>query len=171
MVKNVKKSVSATKKEAPVATAELVEEKEVSQAQLDSICYKSKLLNRYFDSYDELVAAETEYNEAHAKELAIKEARAADLVKVQDAANTYLEVLRKNDEARKALKESEQDAYLAYKEQLNDFAEVHNGYHLTYKRNGDNIEFKIEENHQDELEKYLEEQRETFKKIWNSFWS
>jgi len=144
--------------------------KEMTEAQRDAICYKSKLLNKYFDSYDEMVKAENEYNKAHAKEIAIKEERSKDLLKVQDIANNYFAVLRKNEEARKLLKEEEEKAYKAYKAQLDEFASKHNGYHLTYRNDGNNIEFKIEENHQNEIEKYLAEQQLRFKKIWDNFW-
>ena len=47
--------------------------KEMTDEQREAICYKSKLLNKYFDNYDELVEAEAEFKKAHEAELKAKE--------------------------------------------------------------------------------------------------
>lgn len=134
------------------------------------VCYKSKLLNKYFDSKDELVKAEDEYKEAHKKELQAKEERQADVRKVESAANAYLSKLKDNEEKKKALDKEATDLYQAYRDSINDFAKKHNGYHLTYKSDGDNVEFKVEEARRDEVSDIFEANRKLMRSFLNDFW-
>ena len=106
------------------------------------------------------------------KETALAEKK-ADLAKINTTANDYLKLVKENDEKRAELRKAEQDAYEAYKKELDDFAEKHQGYHLTYRRNGDNVEFQIEEVKQKTVKDYfndIEETRKAFRNFWNNFW-
>lgn len=132
--------------------------------------FYSKLLNKPFDTLDELKAAEDEYNKAHNAELKAKEERQADVIAVQDAAKAYLAIAAESKAKREELAKAEQEAYEAYREQLNDFASKHSGYHLTYRQEGDNIEFKVEENRTKSLEDILNDQRAFIKKFWDGFY-
>lgn len=120
------------------------------------VCYKSKLLNKYFDSKDELIKAETEYKEAHAKELQIKEERKLAAEKVDSAikardeksvsarskkAEAYKIYLSKIEAAKKEyldVCEAEDKAYnelaAAADKELKDFCQKNpGGYHSTIK--------------------------------------
>ncbi len=134
------------------------------------VCYKSKLLNKYFDSKAELMKAEDEYKEAHKKELQAKEDRQADVKKIQDAANEYLTTLKANEEKKKELDEAATEKYKAYRTLLSDFATKHNGYHLTYTNDGKNVEFKVEEARRDEIEDIFEANRKAMRKFFDEIW-
>ena len=54
--------------------------------------YYSEVLKKYFENEDECVAAEKEYNDKHAAELAKKEERKNDAKKVDEAYKTYLQL-------------------------------------------------------------------------------
>ena len=106
------------------------------------------------------------------KETALAEKK-ADLAKINTTANDYLKLVKENDKKRAELRKAEQEAYEAYKKELDDFAEKHQGYHLTYRRNGDNVEFQIEEVKQKTVKDYfndIEETRKAFRNFWNNFW-
>lgn len=75
------------------------------------VCYKSKLLNKYFDSKDDLVKAETEYKEAHAKELQAKEERKAAAEKVDSA-------IKARDEKYATVRKNKAEAYKQYLSKL-----------------------------------------------------
>jgi chromosome segregation ATPase len=107
------------------------------------------------------------------KETALAEKK-ADLAKINTTANDYLKLVKENDKKRAELRKAEQAAYEAYRKELDDFAEKYQGYHLTYRRDGDNVEFQIEEVKQKTLEDCLnekEENRRSFRNFWNQFWS
>ena len=144
----------------------------VTKQEADSfdVCYKSKLLNKYFDSKDELIKAEDAYREAHKKELIAKEERQADVKKIQDAANDYFATLKSNEEKKKELDKEATEKYDAYKRLLDEFAGKHNGYHLTYTNNGGNIEFKIEEARRDEISNIFDAQRKLISQVFDNFW-
>jgi len=106
------------------------------------------------------------------KETALAEKK-ADLAKINTTANDYLKLVTENNKKRAELRKAEKEAYDAYRKELDDFAEKHQGYHLTYKRNGDNVEFQIEDVKQKTLEDYFKEMEEVnkrFNHFWNSIW-
>jgi len=106
------------------------------------------------------------------KETALAEKK-ADLAKINTTANDYLKLVKENNQKRAELRKAEQEAYKTYRKELDDFAEKHQGYHLTYKRDGDNVEFQIEEVKQKTLEDYFKEMEEVnkrFNRFWNSIW-
>ena len=74
-----------------------------------------------------------------------------------------------NNKARADLKSKEEEAYSKYKEELDKFAAKHHGYHLTYRIDGDNVEFEIEENHSKNLEVYNNEFRRGIKSLFDMF--
>jgi len=121
----------------------------------------------------ELEKAEQEDNtNKEKKELALAEKK-QELANINGAVNNYLKLVKENNEKRAELKQAEQEAYEAYRKELDDFSKKHNGYHLTYKYDGDNVEFQIEEVKQKTIEDYfkeMEEARQRFNNFWNSFW-
>ena len=88
---------------------------------------------------------------------------------IKDAATNYLKLVEANNKARADLKSKEEEAYSKYKEELDKFAAKHNGYHLTYRIDGDNVEFEIEENHSKNLEVYNNEFRRGIKSLFDMF--
>ena len=115
------------KQETEVMTTEMP--LDMTEQQKEAIFYKSKLLNKYFDTWEELVEEETAYKKAHDEELKAKEEKAKALEAIKDAYKNYLAVV---NEQAKAVKE----AWCKYVELRNDFAEKYHGYHMTYYNDG-----------------------------------
>jgi len=130
---------SSKKRDLPVTHEEMTDE------QREAICYKSKLLNKYFDSYKEMVKAEDEYKKAHAVELKAKEDRKLEVEAVKkavtervqaevearkvktEAYKAYCEACDKADESVRAKKKEEQ-------EKLTEFCKKYpEGFHDTIK--------------------------------------
>lgn len=101
---------------------------EMTEEQLNSICYKSKLLNKYFDTYAELQQAEKKYHEENDAKLKLVEEKKARAKEVEDA---YLEYQKVKEEAFTKIAEAEKK----YNELRDKFAEDYNGYHMTYVNN------------------------------------
>ena len=74
---------------------------EMTDEMQDAICYKSKLLNKYFDKYDDLVKEETEYKREHEAELKAKEEKKTLADKVSDAIKNRLSVEDNASEIKK----------------------------------------------------------------------
>ena len=105
------------------------------------------------------------------KETALAEKK-ADLANLNEAGNAYLKLVSENDKKRAELRKAEQEAYTAYRKELNDFAKKNQGYHLTYKIDGDNIEFEIEEVNKKtatDVYKDIENTRKLFNSLFNDF--
>lgn len=75
--------------------------------------YYSDKTQKYYDTEKECVAAEKEYNKAHAAELKTKEELKQDVAAVQKAYDE-MNAAREN-----------------YKKAIDDFCKKHSGYHLT----------------------------------------
>ena len=132
-----------------------------------------ELQGKKFTDVKELEKAEAEVNKATAKKEAALAEKKQELAKINTTANDYLKLVKENNEKRAELKQAEQLAYEAYKKELNKFAEKHQGYHLTYTQNGDNVEFQVEEVKQKTIEDYFKEMEEVtrrFNHFWDSFW-
>lgn len=84
-----------------------VQEETMTAERKEAICYRSKLLNRYFDDYDDLVAAEETYRKEHAAELAVKEARKKDAEEVKLA-------IQESVEAQREASKMKREAYQTY---------------------------------------------------------
>lgn len=143
---------------------------EFSDEQREAIVYKSKLLNKTFDSWDELVEEEAKFKKAHEAELTAKEARIKDAAEIENAAKAYLELIQENKKIRAEMAQKEQQAYDSYKNKLNEFSKAHKGYHLTYSYDGKNVEFKVEENRQNSLQEYIDSQNNLMRKFFENFW-
>lgn len=143
---------------------------EMTDEQREAIVYRSKLLNKTFDSWEELRKAEDAYKAQHEAELKLKEDRSKMAVDVENAAKAYLELVEKNKQERAEMAKNEQKLYDAYKQKLAEFAKVHKGYHLTYVYDGKNIEFKVEENRQNSLQEYVDSQNKLMRKFFDNFW-
>ena len=101
---------------------------EMSQEQKDAIVYYSKILNKYYESYEELKADEAEFkrqNDEKSKALEVKKTRAKE---VEDA---YLEYQKVKEEAYQQIAEAEKK----WIELRDKFAEDYHGYHMTYVNN------------------------------------
>ena len=112
-------------------TKEMVAEpktEEMTAEQLSSICYKSKLLNKYFDTYAELEQAEKKYHEENDAKLKLAEEKKKRAKEVEDAYTEYLAVKEK---AYNDISEAEKK----YLELRDKFAKDYNGYHMTYVNN------------------------------------
>lgn len=91
------------------------------------VCYKSKLLNKIFDNYDELVKAEEEYEKANAEKLKQAEEKKSRLLKIREArAKTF--------EARKQASKLIAEADDAYAKLVNEFIKDYGYYHDTYEQ-------------------------------------
>jgi tRNA threonylcarbamoyladenosine modification (KEOPS) complex Pcc1 subunit len=132
-----------------------------------------ELQGKTFTDVKELEKAEAKVKaEQEKKEVALAEKK-ADLAKINTTANDYLKLVAENNKKRAELKKAEDKAYAAYKAELDDFAEKHQGYHLTYTRKGDSVEFKVEEVKQKTIEDYfkdIEETRKAFRNFFDGFW-
>lgn len=118
---------------------------EFTDEQKEAICYKSKLLNKYFDTYQEMLDAENAYKKEHEAELLAKETRKKDAEEVKKAIQesldaqkeaskikreAYEKYLAACDEADKLVQEKER----AKKEKLTDFCKKYpEGFHETIK--------------------------------------
>ena len=114
-------------------------------------------------------AAENAVVSKKAAEEKEKADKKAELAGIKDAATNYLKLVEANNKARADLKSKEEEAYSKYKEELDKFAAKHHGYHLTYRIDGDNVEFEIEENHSKNLEVYNNEFRRGIKSLFDMF--
>lgn len=137
----------------------------LTEEQKDYMCFKSKLLNKYFDSWDELKKEETAYLEEQKKKEDAKLARKADAAAVQKAfeqKNAAAEVYNKklleaekvrreeiekiNAAYRESIKESLSaftNAQNAYNQALADFQKAHpEGYHLTLKDGNNEVNIR-----------------------------
>lgn len=98
---------------------------EMTDAQREAIVYRSKLLNKYYESYDDMLREEAEFKRQNEEKERAKAEKTADAKKVEDAYKHLLEV------KRQAVKEIE-EAEKMYYEQRNAFIEKHGSYHMTY---------------------------------------
>ena len=110
-----------------------------------SMLYKSEVTGKDYKTIEELEAAEHEVELSKTKAEEEKKAKQAELVSINEAASAYLKLVEDNKKLRADLKAKEEDAYEKYQEELDNFAKKHNGYHLTYKVDGTNVEFEIKE--------------------------
>lgn len=80
---------------------------DMPEKQKEAICYKSKLLNKYFDNYNDLVTEEEAYKKAHEAELRAKEQRKVDAEIVKSAIKNRIEIEIKS-------RKEKEEAYKVY---------------------------------------------------------
>ena len=131
--------------------------------------YYSEILNKNFDTIEELEKEEKAEQEKKVLISKEKEERQKAVAEIQDAANDYLKLVTKNNEVRNQLKEKEDLAYNEYKNKLSDFSKAHKNYHLSYTYNGDNVEFKVEEIRYVSVKEYMEQQNAIVRKMMDEF--
>ena len=131
--------------------------------------YYIEILNKNFDTIEELEKEEKAEQEKKVLVSKEKEERQKAVAEVQDAANDYLKLVAKNNEVRNQLKEKENAAYNEYKNKLSDFSKTHKNYHLSYTYNGDNVEFKVEEIRYVSAKEYMEQQNAIVRKMMDEF--
>ena len=114
--------------DAPKTETEQAEQVQTEVANITrrgKVCYKSTLLNKVFDNYDELVKAEEEYEKVNAekiKEAEIKKARAKE---VEDA---YKEAMQIRKEYNAKIAEADKKYY-----ELRDaFIKDYKSFHMSY---------------------------------------
>ena len=88
-------------------------------------CYKSTLLNKIFDNYEDLVKAEEEYEKVNAERLKLAEEKKARAKEVEEAFK-QLELVK--EKAYKEISEAETKAY----ELRNKFVKDYGSFHYSY---------------------------------------
>lgn len=113
---------------------ELVRENECNEmtdAQREAIVYHSKLLNKYFENYSDMLKEEAEFKRVNEEKLKKQEEKKARAKEVEEAYLKYEDTKR---EAYTRISEAEQK----YLELRDKFAQDYGGYHMTYvNNNGD----------------------------------
>ena len=135
-----------------------------------------ELEGKKFTDVKELEKAELEVKATNEKKEGALAEKKQELADINSAAKTYLDLVKENKAKRDALNaecaKAEDEAYKIYKDKIDEFSKKHNGYHLTYKYDGENIEFQIEEVKQKTIQdqfKEFEETRKRFNDFWNTF--
>lgn len=131
--------------------------------------FTSEVTGKTYKTVEELEAAEKKVAAEKAKAEAEKEAKKAELDALNEAASAYLALVAEDNKARAEMKVFEEEAYKRYQAELDKFAEKHNGYHLTYKVDGTNVEFEIQEARKANIDEYIAESKKAFDKFFNSF--
>ena len=124
---------------------EVTTTKEASKVEIDTYSYYSKLLQKPFDSLEELKQAEDKYNKAHALELKAKEERKQEAESVKSAitarvsaeleakktkADAYKEYCKICDEAENKVRKAKEQEKI----KLSEFCKKHpEGFHDTIK--------------------------------------
>jgi len=93
--------------------------------------YYSKLLNKPFDTLDELKAAEEEYHKAHDEELKRAEERKQRAKAVEEAYRHSMDVRR---EANEAIRKADEEYYKL----RNEFVKDYGSYHVSYSNKDGN---------------------------------
>lgn len=132
--------------------------------------FTSEVTGKSYKTVEELEAAEKKVAAEKEKAENAKKAKQAELVSLNETASAYLKLVEANKKIREDLKAKEDAAYEKYQAELDKFAEKHNGYHLTYRVDGTNVEFEIQEVRKINLEEYLAESRKAIEKALNGFW-
>lgn len=98
---------------------------EMTDAQREAIVYHSKLLNKYYKSYDDMLREEAEFKKAEEEKTKLVEVKKARAKEVDDAYKEYL-AIQKNALAQIA------EAEKKWVELRDKFAQDYHGYHMTY---------------------------------------
>lgn len=120
---------------------------EMTEAQREAICYKSKLLNKYFDDYKTMKAEEDAYTKAHEAELKAKAEKKEMADAIEVALKEYYQVCNAADKRIKEVSKEENEKILKAKQvYLNlkhDFIEKYGAFHMTYNKVNDKEEITI----------------------------
>lgn len=98
---------------------------EMTPEQKEAIVYRSKLLNKYYESYADLVKDETEFKRQNDEKQKLADVKRARAKEVEDAYQAYLNIKK---EAFKNISEAEKK----YTDLRDKFAQDYHGYHYTY---------------------------------------
>ena len=99
---------------------------EMSQEQKDAIVYYSKILNKYYKSYEELKVDEAEFKRQNDEKLKAQEEKKA---RAKEVENAYLEFQKVKEESYAKIAEAEKK-WISLRDA---FAKDYNGYHMTYQ--------------------------------------
>ena len=98
-------------------------------------CYKSTLLNRVFDRYEDLVQAEEAYEAENAEKLKLAEVKKARAKEVEDA---YRASMQARKDANKAISEADRKYY-----ELRDaFIRDYKSFHMSYSDDSGDVVVK-----------------------------
>ena len=101
---------------------------EMTDEQKEAIVYRSKLLNKYYESYEDMLKEEAEFKRQNEEKLKAQEEKKARAKEVEDA---FLEYQKVKEEAYSKIAEAENK----WIELRDEFAEDYHGYHMTYVNN------------------------------------
>lgn len=111
------------KQEKTVVTKDLCQE--MTDAQREAIVYHSKVLNKYYESYEDMLREEAEFKRQNEVKLKAQEEKKARAEEVKAAYEGYCKAKK---EAAKMVSEAE-DKWLDLRAKfINDY----HGYHMTY---------------------------------------
>ena len=105
---------------------EMVAEPKTETKETYSVCYKSNLLNKYFDTKEELEQAEAKYheeNDALQKQLAEKKARAEEIKSLKQ------KTIEARRDAQKLIRDADEAYYKARAEFIKDYGSYHESYY------------------------------------------
>lgn len=98
-------------------------------------CYKSTMLNRVFDRYEDLVQAEEAYEAENAEKLRLAEVKKARAKEVEDA---YKASMQARKDANKAISEADRKYY-----ELRDaFIKDYKSFHMSYSDDSGDVVVK-----------------------------
>lgn len=98
---------------------------EMTDAQREAIVYRSKLLNKYYESYEDMLKDEAEYKRQNEEKLKLAEERKADAKAIEEA---RLKAIQTRKDAAEMIRKAEEE----YNKLLNDFVKKYGSYHVTY---------------------------------------
>ena len=104
---------------------EATTENEASKLEVADYSYYSKLLQKPFDSLEDLKKAEDEYNKTHALELKAKQEKSELAKKIEDAYKEYLHTI---EESNKKINEARK----VYLDLRSEFIDKYHSYHQSY---------------------------------------
>jgi len=106
---------------------------EMTEEQREAIVYRSKLLNKYFESYDDMLKEEAEFKKQNEEKLKQQEEKKNRALEIQKAKEHLIEV-------RKQASDMIKEADKKYNDLVNKFIEDYHSYHeSTYENNGKSV--------------------------------
>lgn len=112
------------------------EANEMTDAQREAIVYRSKLLNKYYESYEDMLRDEAEFKRQHDEELKAKEEKQHALDEIRDAYTTYVNLV---DEKNKVVAE----AWQKYNALKDEFIKKYGYFHMSYYNDGKTKELSL----------------------------
>ena len=112
------------------------EANEMTEAQRAAIVYHSKLLNKYYESYDDMLREEAEFKRQHDEELKAKEEKQHALDEIKKAYTNYVNLV---DEKNKVIAE----AWKNFSSLREEFIKKYGYFHMSYYDDGKTKELSL----------------------------